>query len=133
AGAAISERDYAATRRKQAEYRELFAHAMRGLDALVTPTTETAAPSLKDIDEETLPSRFTRFVNYFDLCALAIPAGFSIDGLPLSLQIVCRGFNEHLALAIGRAFQDHTNFHRRVPRGLEGRSFGRPDRLFRFP
>ncbi len=80
-----------------------FARAMDGIDALLTPTTETAAIPLDAVDQTALPSRFTRFGNLLELCALALPNGFSEAGLPLSLQIVCRGYDEATALRIGQA------------------------------
>ena len=50
-----------------------------------------------------------------DLCALALPSGFTGTGLPLSLQIACRGYDEAMALRIGQAYQRATDWHRRHP------------------
>ena len=50
-----------------------------------------------------------------ELCALALPNGFTEKGLPLSLQIVCRGYEEATALRIGQAYQQATDWHRRLP------------------
>ncbi|SEP20085.1 aspartyl-tRNA(Asn)/glutamyl-tRNA(Gln) amidotransferase subunit A [Methylobacterium sp. ap11] len=61
------------------------------------------------------PSRFTRFGNLLELCALALPNGATAGGLPLSLQIVCRGYEEAMALRIGQAYQAATEWHRRAP------------------
>ena len=41
------------------------------------------------------------------------------DGLPLSLQIVCRPYDEATALRIGWAYQQATDWHERHPPGLE--------------
>jgi aspartyl-tRNA(Asn)/glutamyl-tRNA(Gln) amidotransferase subunit A len=92
-----------------------FNAEMEEIDALLTPSTETAAILLRDVDEEQPPSRFTRFVNLLELCALALPNGFDEAGLPLSLQIVCRGYDEVMALRIGHCYQQATDWHRRVP------------------
>jgi aspartyl-tRNA(Asn)/glutamyl-tRNA(Gln) amidotransferase subunit A len=54
-------------------------------------------------------------VNQLDLCALAVPCGFSADGLPLSLQIVGRGYHEDRVLRIGWAFENATPWHARTP------------------
>ena len=49
------------------------------------------------------------------LTAPAVPNGFTAGGLPLSLQIVCRGYNEAMALRIGWAYQTSTDWQDRVP------------------
>ena len=115
AGKGISAHDYLRTKRHQAEWKAAFHDRMAGIDALLTPTTETAAIPLADVDQETVPSRFTRFGNLLELCALALPSGFTANGLPLSLQIVCRGYEEAMALRIGTAWQGATDFHTRRP------------------
>ncbi len=115
AGAGVSAQDYLRTRRMQAEMKAAFARAMDGIDALLTPTTETAAIPLPDVDQGVLPSRFTRFGNLLELCALALPNGVTAGGLPLSLQIVCRGYDEATALRIGQAYQGATEWHLRTP------------------
>ena len=48
---------------------------------------------------------FTRWVDFLDPCARAVPKGFTAGGLPTSLQIVCRAYAEPLALRIGHAHQ----------------------------
>jgi aspartyl-tRNA(Asn)/glutamyl-tRNA(Gln) amidotransferase subunit A len=88
---------------------------MDGIDALLTPTTETAAIPLTEVDQDQVPSRFTRFGNLLELCALALPNGFTAAGLPLSLQIACRGYEEAMALRIGHAYQQATEWHLRRP------------------
>ncbi|MFT4103619.1 MAG: amidase [Burkholderiaceae bacterium] len=95
-----------------------FLAAIADVDALLTPTTTTAAIPVADVDESTTAATITRFVNQLGLCALALPCGFTAQGLPLSLQIVCRGFAETLALRVGQAFQQATRFHLREPAGL---------------
>lgn len=95
---------------KRALYRSLS-----DVDALLTPTTETAALLLDEINDDKVPSRFTRFVNSLGMCALALPNGVTFTGLPLSLQVVCRGLEESMALRIGYAFQQMTDHHLRIP------------------
>ena len=63
---------------------------------------------------------FTRFVNALELCALAVPDGFTATGLPLSLQIVCRAYDEETALRIGWAYQQASDWHKRHPPGVAG-------------
>lgn len=67
-------------------------------DILVTPTT----PTIYRIDEVlkqpiTLNSRlgyYTNFVNLMDLSAIAVPAGFRLDGLPQGISILAPAWEE---------------------------------------
>ncbi|MCJ2057581.1 amidase [Methylobacterium sp. J-048] len=113
AGAKVSAQEYLGTLQRRAAMKVAYAAALEGIDALLTPTTECAAVALSEVDEAHLPSRFTRFGNLLDLCALALPNGFTSAGLPLSLQITCRGYDEAMALRIGQAYQRATDWHRR--------------------
>jgi aspartyl-tRNA(Asn)/glutamyl-tRNA(Gln) amidotransferase subunit A len=106
---ALSERD---------EAKRDFAAALGDVDALLTPTTRTAAVPLDEVDQTSTPAHFTRFVNALEGCALALPNGFTTTGLPLSLQIICRGYDEATALRIGWAYQQATDWHERRPPGV---------------
>ena len=92
-----------------------FSASVEGVDALLTPTALTPPIPVSSIDQNTTPAMFTRWVNFLDLCALAIPNGFTAGGLPISLQIVCRAYSESLALRIGYAYQSAHDWHLRVP------------------
>jgi aspartyl-tRNA(Asn)/glutamyl-tRNA(Gln) amidotransferase subunit A len=119
-GRGISARDYLGALREQAQAKAEFAAALGDADALLTPTTLTAAIPLDAVDQATTPAHFTRFVNALELCALAVSNGFTAGGLPLSLQIVCRGYDEETALRIGWAFQQATEWHTRRPPAIAG-------------
>jgi aspartyl-tRNA(Asn)/glutamyl-tRNA(Gln) amidotransferase subunit A len=95
----------------KAEMRAVF----DGIDALLSPTTATPALLLEEVDEAGSPGYFTRFANFFDLCALALPNGATAQGLPLSLQIMGKSCNEAAVLAIGQFYQDMTDWHERTP------------------
>jgi aspartyl-tRNA(Asn)/glutamyl-tRNA(Gln) amidotransferase subunit A len=114
-GRGISARDYLVALRDREEAKQQFAAAIVDVDALLTPTTQTAAIPLNAVDQTATPAHFTRFVNFLDLCALAVPNGFTAEGLPLSLQIVCRGYDEATALRIGWAYQQTSDWHKRRP------------------
>jgi aspartyl-tRNA(Asn)/glutamyl-tRNA(Gln) amidotransferase subunit A len=119
-GRGVSARDYLGALREQAEAKAEFAAALGDADALLTPTTVSAAIPLDAVDQSTTPAHFTRFVNALELCALAVPNGFTAGGLPLSLQIVCRGYAEETALRIGWAYQQMTDWHDRRPPAVIG-------------
>jgi aspartyl-tRNA(Asn)/glutamyl-tRNA(Gln) amidotransferase subunit A len=109
--AALAERD-----RMKAD----FLAALDGIDALLTPTTQSAAIPVDEIDQDTTPAQFTRVFNLLEMCALALPDGFTAEGLPLSLQIACRPYDEAMALRIGWAYQQATDWHLRRPPGFGG-------------
>jgi len=118
-GRGISARDYLGALGERDEAKQEFADALGDIDALLTPTTTTAAIPLDAVDQNSTPAHFTRFVNALELCALAVPDGFTATGLPLSLQVVCRGYDEATALRIGWAYQQATEWHERHPPGLD--------------
>ena len=114
-GAGLSARDYLFALSAQAEAKQAFAAALAGFDAVLTPTTETAAIQVAAVDQSKAPARFTRLANFLELCALAVPNGLTDERLPTSLQIVCRGYDEATALRIGFAYQQVTDWHRAAP------------------
>jgi aspartyl-tRNA(Asn)/glutamyl-tRNA(Gln) amidotransferase subunit A len=85
-------------------------------DGLLMPATPLPPIPLTEIDQSKAPmSRLTRPINLLDLCALALPCGFTRAGLPVSLQIVGRGYDEARVLRIGWAFENATDWHKRRP------------------
>lgn len=115
AGAAISSREYLEVLAERDRLKLEFTAATAHVDALLAPVTMTPAIPLATIDQSTTPAFFTRWVNFLDLCGLAVPNGFTSTGLPLSLQIVCHGGDEAMALRIGWAWQNATDWHECVP------------------
>ena len=112
-------REYIEAQRGRAAITREFDEALAGFDALLTPATRTAAPVVADIDQSTTAAIFTRPINLIDHCGLALPNGMTAGGLPISLQIACRGYEEATALRIGRALQNATDWHTRAPSGLD--------------
>jgi len=118
-GAGLSAYDYLATLRRRDEMKLEMDAALAGAHAFLTPTTATAAIPLEEVDQREQPTRLLRFVNILEMCALALPNGYTAEGLPTSLQIVCRGYEEGLALRIGHAYQQATDWHERLPPAIE--------------
>ena len=114
--------EYLRAQRERAAVKREFDESLAGVDALLTPAARTAAPAVADIDQSTTAATFTRPFNLIDYCALAVPDGLTGGGLPLSLQIACRGFEEATALRIGLAYQRATGWHTRIPPGLDDRA-----------
>lgn len=99
----------------QQEYVEVF----KGVDALITPTTPTAAfkKGEKFTDPLTmyLSDIFTVSANIAGLCGISIPAGQSFEKLPIGLQILGAPFAESKILQLAYQFQEATPFHCQRP------------------
>jgi aspartyl-tRNA(Asn)/glutamyl-tRNA(Gln) amidotransferase subunit A len=54
--------------------------------------------------------------NLAGLPALILPCGFA-GSLPVALQLVGPPFSENVLLAVGREFQQRTDWHQRRPPG----------------
>jgi aspartyl-tRNA(Asn)/glutamyl-tRNA(Gln) amidotransferase subunit A len=115
-GRAIGAADYIEALAHRAASRVQWIEWMSGCDALLTPGVPWAACPLDAVDEASAPlGSFTRAGNYLDACGLALPAGFSAGGLPLGVQLLAAPGRDAALLAIGVAFQQATDWHRRAP------------------
>jgi aspartyl-tRNA(Asn)/glutamyl-tRNA(Gln) amidotransferase subunit A len=103
----------------------LAAHleAIGDVDVIVTPAARTAAPKIADTDPGRANanaikemSAFLRPMNYLGLPALVVPVAHSAEGLPIGLQLVGRPFGDETLIALGRAFQEVSDEHLRVPK-----------------
>jgi aspartyl-tRNA(Asn)/glutamyl-tRNA(Gln) amidotransferase subunit A len=61
-------------------------------------------------------SRLTRPFNALGLPVLAVPCGFSSDGLPISVQLVGRPFDEISILRLGHAYEQAAGWRRHAPK-----------------
>jgi aspartyl-tRNA(Asn)/glutamyl-tRNA(Gln) amidotransferase subunit A len=114
-GKGLSARDYLLALRERETLKRDFAGPLATVDALLTPTTGTPAVPVAEIDQAGTPAIFTRMVNFLDLCALSVPNGFTRRGLPSSLHIIAKGYDEATALRIGWAYEQATEWHARRP------------------
>jgi aspartyl-tRNA(Asn)/glutamyl-tRNA(Gln) amidotransferase subunit A len=119
AGASITSRQYREILAQRERAKQQFATRIEGIDAVLTPSAMTPAIPVASVDQSTTPALSTRWVNFLDLCALALPNGMTHDSLPTSLQIVCRGGDEAMALRIGWALENATDWHKMAPLGLD--------------
>jgi aspartyl-tRNA(Asn)/glutamyl-tRNA(Gln) amidotransferase subunit A len=105
-GASVTGADYRDVLQRQVEDRRTAATLFADIDAMVVPTTPITAAALAEVDESRTPlAGYTRWVNYLGLCSVAVPAGLSPDGLPLSLQFVLPAGSEQLALDIAASWE----------------------------
>ncbi len=114
-GRGVSARDYLLTLAEMEDRRRAVAEALADVDALITPTAQTAAIPIDQADQKGTAAHFTRPMNYLGRCALALPNGFTAGGLPTSMQIVCAPGEEALALRIGWAYEAATPWKDRRP------------------
>jgi aspartyl-tRNA(Asn)/glutamyl-tRNA(Gln) amidotransferase subunit A len=114
-GRSIAPGAYAAELRRMGERRRAFFAQYRYADALLLPSVPIPAAPLGELDEMApIPPLYTRIGNYLGMCGLAMPAGLS-GGLPISVQILGKPFDEATVLRLGKAFQDATGLHKAKP------------------
>jgi allophanate hydrolase len=101
-------------------------------DALLLPTAPTiftvAQMLAEPITANAKLGLYTNFVNFMDLAAIALPAGFRPDGLPFGVTLIGAAFSEsslaayadalHVALGAG------AGAGRVLPSGARGRAGG---------
>ena len=115
AGRDISSKDYLCALKEREEIKLTFGDALAGTDAWLAPTAPTPPLPLEEADQTKTPGHFTRPVNLLDQCGVSVPNGRTAAGLPTSLQIACRSYDEPMALRIAHAWQQMTDWHRRHP------------------
>jgi len=119
-GRDIGAAEYLELLRRRTNAQAAMLDAMEGLDVCVMPTNAITAIPVSEVDEQSTPlSRFGRFVNLLDLCSVAVQAGRSGQGLPVSVQFIGRPMAEPLILRIAHAFESATPWHEAVPAGLD--------------
>ena len=118
---AILARDYVKALRLRGVIAREVDRVMAPVDALVAPGRSTVATP---IDREfrsavrgTTPDLMGAIGNGAGLPAIAVPNGVGDRGLPTSLQLMGRAWEENTILAAARAYQARTSWHRRHPPG----------------
>ncbi|XUX00755.1 MAG: Asp-tRNA(Asn)/Glu-tRNA(Gln) amidotransferase subunit GatA [Dehalogenimonas sp.] len=98
--------------------RREFDAAFERYDALVTPTAPTVpfkiGEKAADPFSMYLSDICTIPVNIAGLPGISIQGGFA-EGLPVGLQIIAKPFAEKTILKLGHAFQQVTEWHKRLP------------------
>ncbi|MGH9497823.1 MAG: Asp-tRNA(Asn)/Glu-tRNA(Gln) amidotransferase subunit GatA [Terriglobales bacterium] len=88
-----------------------FAAAFAKVDAIVTPTSPTAAFKLGEkVDDPLamyLADIFTVTANLTGICGMSIPCGETEEKLPIGLQILGKHFDEATILRVGHAFEQN--------------------------
>ena len=118
-GFLITGPDYVQAQRVRAAAQRRLSVLFREVDLVASPTAFTAAPALRVLFDSdpagVLSGLNTSYWNPVGNPVLALPVGFSNNGLPLSLQLAAAPFRDDLALAVGALFQAATDWHCREP------------------
>jgi aspartyl-tRNA(Asn)/glutamyl-tRNA(Gln) amidotransferase subunit A len=116
---------YDAYYKKAQQIRQListeFTEAFKEVDIIAGPTVPNTAfkKGEKSADPISmyLNDLYTGGVNLAGLPGLSIPAGF-VDGLPVGLQLIGNTLDEARILQAAHQFQQHTDWHLRMPSGI---------------
>ena len=97
-----------------------FLKAFEKVDAIITPTSPTAAFKIGEKSDDPLQMYlsdiFTISCNLAGICGVSIPCGFTHDPkLPIGLQLLGKPFGEEMLLRIARAFEMNTTWHQQKP------------------
>jgi aspartyl-tRNA(Asn)/glutamyl-tRNA(Gln) amidotransferase subunit A len=97
-----------------------FLKAFETVDAIVTPTTPTAAFRVGEKSDDPLQMYlsdiFTISCNLAGICGLSLPCGFTTGPrLPIGLQLLGKPFGEETILKIADAYEQSTGWHREKP------------------
>jgi aspartyl-tRNA(Asn)/glutamyl-tRNA(Gln) amidotransferase subunit A len=97
-----------------------FIQAFEKVDAIVTPTTPTAAfkagEKSGDPLQMYLSDIFTISCNLAGICGISIPCGFTgSPKLPIGLQLLGKPFGETTILKLAHAYEQTTGWHKERP------------------
>ena len=94
-------------------------------DAVISPAMANPPGKIEHVDgidsREEAERRFghrnsaTFPAAFLGVPALSVPCGFSSDGMPVGLHIMTGQFEDGLALRIGHAYQESTEWHTMRP------------------
>jgi len=97
-----------------------FLKAFEQVDAIVTPTTPTAAFKIGEKSDDPLQMYlsdiFTISCNLAGICGVSLPCGFTKSPrLPIGLQLLGKPFGEATLLKLAHAYEQGTAWHRDRP------------------
>ena len=116
-GALVTGAEYMQAQRLRARLCAEVADVMRTVDVLATPTAPKPATPFAAAHDPSFgfPRSNMPPFNMTGQPTLALPCGFSASGLPLSLQLAGRPFEEATVLQVGAAYERATDWHKRHP------------------
>ncbi len=118
-GYEVSGADYARQRQTGRAWTRTVERAFERTHMLLTPVAGTVAPRADETETIETTRRLTRLTYGWSLAGvptLALPCGFSADGLPIGFQLTAPKWHEALLLRAGAAYQRETDWHLRRPK-----------------
>ena len=116
-GAFMTAGDYVGAQRRRLELIAAVEDVLRDVDVLLCASSMDPASRLDDAEEtaRTYPRQARSPFNVTGHPALAMMAGLSHGGLPLSLQFVGRYFDDATVLRVAAAYERATGWHKKKP------------------
>jgi aspartyl-tRNA(Asn)/glutamyl-tRNA(Gln) amidotransferase subunit A len=116
-GALVSGVDYVQAVRRRRELRAELQAAMAGLDVVITAGAPGEAPKMDAIARWDVfaSANFTMPFNVSGYPAICVCSGYGTGGLPVSLQIVGKPFQEATVFRVADAFEKATDFRSKRP------------------
>ncbi len=118
--AKLRAQDYAKAHALRETFAAQFDPLFEQMDLLLCPTMPTTAPMMDTqgnaiIQEGYVRTRYTYVFNFSRNPTLSLPCGLDSNGLPISLQLVGRHFEEDLLCRVGHAYEQATPWHSQRP------------------
>lgn len=97
---------------------EDFQAAFKNCDVILGPVAPTAAPKIgleNDPVQMYLSDIYTTSANLAGLPAMSLPAGMSLEGLPIGVQLIGDYFSEAKLLNVAHQMQLNSDWHTKTP------------------
>src|SRR5436189_4865852 len=117
---AVSAPDYLRALRVRRPMQRALDDFLKQFDVLAVPTRTTVATPIDKPFREGWPgvtggANVIGPSNVVGVPGISIPNGFGVQGLPTGLSFTSRAFDEGKLIALGRLYQERTDWHRRQP------------------
>jgi aspartyl-tRNA(Asn)/glutamyl-tRNA(Gln) amidotransferase subunit A len=101
------------------QIKEAYDKLFERFDVILSPVAAGAAHKLGEQagnpTEDFMADSYTVSVNLAGLPAVALPCGFTAQGLPVGFQLIGKAFSEPLLVRVASCYQNRTDFHTKTP------------------
>ena len=113
-GLRLGPTDVANAHDARAQWRRRMMEVMKQVDCIVTPTTPSPSHPFQPFAASSV-AHYTGPYNTLGYPAVAVPCGFTEEGLPASLMIAAVPFDEQKAVTVAHAYETSTQWKERLP------------------